>query len=185
MFRALTCPSSGGVVYSRLEERGYQMLCLYSCSYWGWACQGPKHVEDSNVTYMFILNCALKLVEEIILYYDARSKKHKKRTLFVHHFCRHHIPHSEMSSYTSSVYVCPGLDACKMCTPRSWDPVVTQTANLHKLLAHCIIDCFSCILTRAVCLMSLGSATCSLEKNRREKIRINTTVHKTHNTVSL
>ena len=27
-------------------------------------------------------NCALKLVDEIILYYDARSKKHKKRSLF-------------------------------------------------------------------------------------------------------
>jgi len=24
-----------------------------------------------------LLNCALKLVEEIILYYDARSKKHQ------------------------------------------------------------------------------------------------------------
>ena len=31
------------------------------------------------MTYMLLLNCALKLVEEIILYYDARSKKHKKR----------------------------------------------------------------------------------------------------------
>ena len=51
-----------GVVYSRLEERGYQMLCLCSCSSWRWACQGPKHVEDSNVTHMFILKCALKLV---------------------------------------------------------------------------------------------------------------------------
>ena len=30
------------------------------------------------MTYMLLLNCALKLVEEIILYYDARSKKHKK-----------------------------------------------------------------------------------------------------------
>ena len=39
----------------------------FSCSSWGWACQGPKHVEDSNVTYMLLLNCALKLVEEIIL----------------------------------------------------------------------------------------------------------------------
>ena len=58
---------STGIVYSRLEERGYQMLCLCSCSSWGWACQGPKHVEDSNVTYMPLLNCALKLVEEIIL----------------------------------------------------------------------------------------------------------------------
>ena len=31
------------------------------------------------MTYMFILKCALKLVEEIILYYDARSKKNIKR----------------------------------------------------------------------------------------------------------
>ena len=28
--------------------------------------KAPKHVEDSNVTYMLLLNCALKLVEEII-----------------------------------------------------------------------------------------------------------------------
>jgi len=27
----------------------------------------PEHVEDSSVTYMLLLNCALKLVEEIIL----------------------------------------------------------------------------------------------------------------------
>ena len=57
----LDSPLSTGVVYSRLGERGYQMLCLCSCSSWRWACQGPKHVED-NVTYMFILKCALKLV---------------------------------------------------------------------------------------------------------------------------
>ena len=30
------------------------------------------------MTYMLLLNFALKLVEEIILYYNARSKKHKK-----------------------------------------------------------------------------------------------------------
>ena len=29
------------------------------------------------MTYMLLLNCALKLVEEIILYYDARSKNHQ------------------------------------------------------------------------------------------------------------
>ena len=29
------------------------------------------------MTYMLLLNCPLKLVEEIILYYDARSKKHQ------------------------------------------------------------------------------------------------------------
>jgi len=28
-------------------------------------------------------NCALKLVDEIILYYDVRSKKHKKISKFV------------------------------------------------------------------------------------------------------
>ena len=41
------------------------MLCLCSCSSRGWACQGPKHVEDGSVTYMLLLNCALKLIEEI------------------------------------------------------------------------------------------------------------------------
>ena len=70
---------STGVVYSHLGERGYQILCLCSCSSWGWACQGPKHVEDSSVTYMLLLNCVLKLVEEIILYYDALLKKHQIR----------------------------------------------------------------------------------------------------------
>ena len=29
------------------------------------------------MTYMLLLNCALKLVEEIILYYDVRSIKHQ------------------------------------------------------------------------------------------------------------
>ena len=29
------------------------------------------------MTYMLLLNCALKLVEEIILYYDARPKEHQ------------------------------------------------------------------------------------------------------------
>ena len=57
---------STGVVCSRLVERGYQMLCLCSGSSWRWACKGLKHVED-NVTYMLLLNCALKLVDEIIL----------------------------------------------------------------------------------------------------------------------
>ena len=40
-----------------------------------------KHVEDNNVTDILLMNkenCALKLVDEIILYYDARSKKHQK-----------------------------------------------------------------------------------------------------------
>ena len=36
--------------------------------------KAPKHVEDSNVTYMLLLNCALKLVEEIILHSDCTNK---------------------------------------------------------------------------------------------------------------
>ena len=39
-----------------------------------------KHVEDNSVTNILLMNeenCALKLVDEIILYYDARSKKHQ------------------------------------------------------------------------------------------------------------
>jgi len=32
---------------------------------------------------MLLLNCALKLVEEIILYYDAASKKHKKTSNYL------------------------------------------------------------------------------------------------------
>ena len=58
------------------------------------------------MTYMFILKCALKLVEEIILYYDARSKKHQNvnyqlknslvnlhylRILLVHFICSYVI----------------------------------------------------------------------------------------------
>ena len=40
-----------------------------------------KNVEDNNVTNILLMNkenCALKLVVEIILYCDARSKKLKK-----------------------------------------------------------------------------------------------------------
>ena len=39
-----------------------------------------KHVEDKSVTNILLVNkenCALRLVDEIILYYDARSKKHQ------------------------------------------------------------------------------------------------------------
>ena len=34
------------------------------------------------MTYILLLNCALKLDEEIILYYDARSKKHQINNLY-------------------------------------------------------------------------------------------------------
>ena len=45
------------------------------------------------MTYMLLLNCALKLVEEIILYYDARSKKQKKKWIqHVNRMPRNRLP---------------------------------------------------------------------------------------------
>ena len=42
------------------------------------------------MTYMLLLNCALKLVEEIILYYDARPKKTLNyKSLYVSSFGLH------------------------------------------------------------------------------------------------
>ena len=40
--------------------------------------------RDNSVTNTLLMNkenCALKLVDEIILYYDARAKKHKKNVV--------------------------------------------------------------------------------------------------------
>ena len=42
---------------------------------------GTKIVEDNSVTNILLMNkenCALKLADEIILYYDARTKKQRK-----------------------------------------------------------------------------------------------------------
>ena len=41
------------------------------------------HVEDNSIKNTLLMNkenCALKLVDEIILYYDALSKKHQITT---------------------------------------------------------------------------------------------------------
>ena len=94
MFRAWTCPSSGGkIVFTQhllsslsvnvctvryqqvycadvYRERRYQMLCEYNFSSWRWACSCSKHVEDNSVTNILLMNkenCASKLVDEIIL----------------------------------------------------------------------------------------------------------------------
>ena len=91
MFRALTCPSSREKIIFTVRsqpvycadvyrERKYQMLCEYNFSSWRCACQCSKHVEGNCVTNILLINrenCALKLVDEIILYYDARSKKYQ------------------------------------------------------------------------------------------------------------
>ena len=45
---------------------------------------GDGHVEDNSVKNTLLMNkenCALKLVDEIILYYDALSKKHQITSL--------------------------------------------------------------------------------------------------------
>ena len=72
MFRALTCPSSGGKIV--FTQHLVTSLSVNVCTV------HSKHVEDNSVTNIFLMNkenCALKLVDEIILYYDARSKKHQ------------------------------------------------------------------------------------------------------------
>ena len=49
------------------------------------------------MTYMLLLNCAIKLVEEIVLYYDARSKKHQST---LRHIMSHYI------TVASAHYLC-------------------------------------------------------------------------------
>ena len=61
MFRALTCPSSGGKII--FTQQLVSSLSVNVC---------PVH-------WLRAENCALKLVDEIILYYDARSKKTSKK----------------------------------------------------------------------------------------------------------
>ena len=68
MFRALTRPSSGGkIVFTQHLVSSLSVnVCTVHCS---------KHVEDNSVKNILLMNkenCALKLVDEIILYYDAR-----------------------------------------------------------------------------------------------------------------
>ena len=64
MFRALTCPSSGGKIV-------FTQHLVSSLSVNG--CTGHQYIRIVNE----LKNCALKLVNEIILYYDARSKEHQ------------------------------------------------------------------------------------------------------------
>ena len=54
-------------LHSTLVESG---LCEYNFSSWRWACWCSKHVEDNSVTDILLMNkenCALKLVDVIIL----------------------------------------------------------------------------------------------------------------------
>ena len=59
------------------------------------------------MTYMLLLNCALKLVEEIILYYDARSKKHQISNDKYEYMLIH-------SQYVKrNINFCTGIGLCK------------------------------------------------------------------------
>ena len=55
------------------------------------------------MTYMFILKCALKLVEEIILYYDARSKKHQNRNVCLSTVTNKDIPNTRTCEVGATV----------------------------------------------------------------------------------
>ena len=66
MFRALTRPSSGGKIV--FTQHLVSSLSVNVCTvHWLRA----EHVEDNSVTNILLMNkenCALKLVDEIILY---------------------------------------------------------------------------------------------------------------------
>ena len=61
------------------------------------------------MTYMLLLNCALKLVEEIILYYDARSKKHQRTSdVCCLSICKFQSKHCWMILMTLNEHYSPG-----------------------------------------------------------------------------
>ena len=68
MFRALTCPSSGGkIVFTQHLVSSFSVnVCTV---HWLRADCSSKHVEDNSVTNIWLINkenYALKLVDEII-----------------------------------------------------------------------------------------------------------------------
>ena len=139
------------------------MLCLCSCSSWGWACQGPKHVKDGSVTYMLLLNCALKLVEEIILninsistdILNAPSKNilshaevHEKyldkhimaasvfNLIYCHHTPLHH-PVRQKSCSKSQYYL--NFKLCKQPCKKCWLLVSIKNAGKQEWQSHTYI----------------------------------------------
>ena len=84
-------------------------------------------------------NCALKLVDEIILYYDARSKKHQKSfNLFQHAVCSrrlntlHHITVRLETAHRLASY---GLAWLKLWLPSPTSPHRAAQEDLVKLSA--------------------------------------------------
>ena len=74
------------------------------------------------MTYMLLLNCALKLVEEIILYYDARSKKHKKNISI----------RTKLRIFRSNV------KSVLLYGSESWKVAKTTTSKLQVFVNHCL-----------------------------------------------
>ena len=88
MFRASTCPSSGGKIV--FTQHLVSSLSVNVCTV-HWLRADSKHVEDNSVTNILLRNkenCALKLVDEIILYYDAWSKKHQSTRTVLYYGAR-------------------------------------------------------------------------------------------------
>ena len=78
------------------------------------------------MTYMLLLNCAIKLVEEIILYYDARSKKHQ-RTLHVSD--RFSVHYQEPSTVYTAIGIChTGFVDCLL-GGSEWNTLIPLTSS--------------------------------------------------------
>ena len=99
MFRALTCPSSGGkIVFTQhlVSSLSVNVCTIHRLRADCRCCvntifppedghvNARKNVEDNSVTNILLMNkenCVLKLVDKIIVYYDARSKNIKKHQI--------------------------------------------------------------------------------------------------------
>ena len=71
-------------------------------------------------------NCALKLVDEIILYYDARSKKHRSEYCFRSPLLPQHSVHTTLGIQD---ILLPVYEAC----PDSKDTKVLNMYNIFNL----------------------------------------------------
>ena len=92
------------------------------------------------MTYMLLFNCALKLVEEIILYYDARSKKHQIASMCFglrpssgssHMSLASHIHKISKSTSLWTMRLCGSMlhQVCVLCAVQSERKVAGTTAG--------------------------------------------------------
>ena len=160
MFRALTCPSAGGkIVFTQnlvswlsvnvctvhwlralnqctvqaFTESDDTRCCVNTIFLLKMGMLMLETCRGNSVTNILLMdkeNCALKLVDEIILYYDVRSKKHQ--TVFLYF----------VSVYTRSLYTVMENRLAELAhvDGRKWSPgrMLTRRGdqNAHRKIYH-------------------------------------------------